>query len=247
VTPAVPDPPTAAELDAQLTGTIFAGRAVLAGVVDSTIDTCRALADEGAPEGACVIAAGQRRGRGRPGHAWFSPAGGALYLSALLRPSLPAADVALLTPLAGVAACLAVREGFGVPAILRRPNDLVVPDWSGASPSGWRKLGGVLVDTAIQGATLRHAIVSVGINVALQPADFPPALRTVATSLWQETGVAYPVASVAGAFLRRLHELRREMDARPERQWRSALLARHEGLARDIPEMALPASAWGAP
>ena len=55
-------------------------------VVDSTNIRVAALADEGAPEGTCVVAFCQQKGQGRSGRTFFSPEGGNLYMSLLLRP-----------------------------------------------------------------------------------------------------------------------------------------------------------------
>ena len=54
--------------------------------VDSTNTVLEKLADEGAPEGTCVIALSQTKGQGRSGRSFFSPEGGNLYMSMLLRP-----------------------------------------------------------------------------------------------------------------------------------------------------------------
>src|SRR5512144_3231685 len=77
--------------------------------LDSTNTTLRELAAAGATHGTVVIADAQRRGRGRLGRSWASPAGTNLYLSALLRTALPAERLAQLSLLAGVAVCEAVE------------------------------------------------------------------------------------------------------------------------------------------
>lgn len=80
------------------------------GRVGSTQDVLRAWAEEGAPEGALVLAEVQERGRGRRGRPWESRPGGSLTFSLLLRPGLPLSALGLLPLLAG----LALREAVGV-------------------------------------------------------------------------------------------------------------------------------------
>src|SRR5574337_1387441 len=65
--------------------------------VDSTNDEAAALAGRGEAEGAIVIAEGQRRGRGRLGRQWQSPRGLGLYLSVILKPTIPPHSAPLLT------------------------------------------------------------------------------------------------------------------------------------------------------
>ena len=59
---------------------------------DSTNTVLRQLAMQNAPEGTVVIADHQSAGRGRMGRSFLSPAGTGLYMSLLLRPTIPAAQ-----------------------------------------------------------------------------------------------------------------------------------------------------------
>ena len=209
-----------------LRGTLFEDRVRVLGLVASTIDECRALADAGSPEGLVVIALGQSRGRGQRGHSWYSPPHAGLYLSTLLRPDLPVDALSALPRLAGIATCEALRE-LPVEAWIKEPNDIVI-----AHEGRWRKLGGVLVDTAVQGGTLRHAIISIGINCLALPADAPRAVRDLAVSL-EELGVTAGPTAVAAAFLGRLARWREIMNA-PPAEWAPGMEARHAGLVRGV-------------
>ena len=125
----------------------------------STNDEAARLARAGARHGTIVIAHAQTHGRGRDGHAWSSPPGAGLYLSAVLRPPLPIADVPPMTLAIGIAVCDAVCES-GALARLKWPNDLLV---------GKKKLGGILVETQSQGARLEAVIVGIGVNLRGTP------------------------------------------------------------------------------
>ncbi|MGB6499808.1 MAG: biotin--[acetyl-CoA-carboxylase] ligase [Thermoplasmata archaeon] len=130
------------------------------------------LARAGAAEGTRVVARRQSAGRGRSDHSWFSPAGG-LYLSIVLAASEPSP----LLPLAiGAALVQEFRERYGVPALLKWPNDLVVP-------TPIRKFGGILVDRVPSPTLGAAVVVGVGLNVLAPAAAAPPGLTFPMTSL----------------------------------------------------------------
>jgi BirA family biotin operon repressor/biotin-[acetyl-CoA-carboxylase] ligase len=134
----------------------------------STNDEAARLARAGARHGTVVIAAAQSAGRGREGRSWQSPHGG-LYLSAVLRPNLPASDVPPITLAIGIGVCDAVRV-FGAAAQLKWPNDVLVAG---------KKLSGVLVETQSHGPRVDAVIVGIGVNLDA----VPPEVSSIATSL----------------------------------------------------------------
>jgi BirA family biotin operon repressor/biotin-[acetyl-CoA-carboxylase] ligase len=139
-------------------------------VTDSTNARARELAEAGAPHGTVVTAAEQTGGRGRQGRGWFAPAGKALLYSAVLR---PLDERHMLLPLAApVAVCEAAeRLEAGIECAIKWPNDVWV---------GGRKLGGVLIEARPQDG---WAVIGVGLNLAIEPHEFPAELRNSATSL----------------------------------------------------------------
>lgn len=147
--------------------------------VDSTNDIALSLAAAGAAEGTLVLADAQRRGRGRRGHDWFSPAEAGLYLSVVVRPDTSRGGVPLLTIAAGVAMAEAVGAVSGLPVELKWPNDLVV-----GRP--WRKMGGVLAETVSAGTRIEAIVIGMGINV--HHVRYPAELTKIATSMEEELG-----------------------------------------------------------
>jgi BirA family biotin operon repressor/biotin-[acetyl-CoA-carboxylase] ligase len=148
----------------------------------STNDEAARLARAGAQHGTVVIAEQQTSGRGRDGRAWASPRGRGLYLSCVLRPPLPLADVPPMTLAIGVGVCDAVRAA-GVIGALKWPNDILV---------GSRKLAGVLVEAQSQGSRLEAVIVGIGINLcAAEPGELPADIAARAISL--EEAAAAPI------------------------------------------------------
>ena len=164
---------------------------VVLGVTDSTNRVAMEMAENGAPHGTVVVADAQTAGRGRMGRRWVSPAGKNLYVSLLLRPSVPTADAPRLALVAGVALADAV-EAMGVPASLKWPNDLYC---------GGRKAAGILAEMASDPGGVRHVVIGVGLNVNMEEADFPPDLRDAATSLRIRAGRTFRRADVLARLL----------------------------------------------
>jgi BirA family biotin operon repressor/biotin-[acetyl-CoA-carboxylase] ligase len=180
----ISDPLDLAQLNADLIGTRFAGKLQHFATIGSTNTDLLAAAAAGASEGTTYIADEQTAGRGRGGHAWHSAPAEGLYVSALVHPPLPLRDALHLSLATGLAAQQAIHEATGVSIDIRWPNDLLV---------GTKKLGGILVETAVEpgsDAHLRYAVIGIGINV--QHTAFPPELASIATSLALESH--YPVA-----------------------------------------------------
>ena len=212
---------------------------------DSTNDIALALAAEGAPDGTAVLADSQRAGRGRRGQTWFSPPGAGLYLSVVARFAGAPEPLPLVTLAAGVAAAEAVTYVSGLPVELKWPNDLVV-----GRP--WRKLGGLLCESAGLGSRIDAVIIGIGVNLLV--AAYPPAIADRATSIEAELGRVIDRTPLVIECLRRLRDrltqVRREDAAGICAAWRR--LARgglhgapvrwqdrdgaHRGLARDIDE-----------
>jgi BirA family transcriptional regulator, biotin operon repressor / biotin---[acetyl-CoA-carboxylase] ligase len=163
--------------------------------IGSTNDRARALLDEPDGEGTAVVAEEQLVGRGRRGRSWTSPPGLNLMMSVALRPWLAANDAWML----GQAAALAARAACASEAevVLKWPNDLVAGDG--------RKLGGLLVETALHGDVLASAVIGIGINVNWRVADMPPDLRSLATSLAELADRAVDRAALLGRLLAELN------------------------------------------
>lgn len=137
-------------------------RRVRLGVVTSTNDEAKRLADEGAAEGTLVTAEVQTRGRGRRGASWSSPAGN-LHMSVVLRPQCPAARAGQV----GFVAALALAATFdrvlpaGADVRLKWPNDVLI---------GGRKAAGILLETStVGGGAVAWLVVGIGVNVASAP------------------------------------------------------------------------------
>ncbi|NLF64232.1 MAG: biotin--[acetyl-CoA-carboxylase] ligase [Chloroflexi bacterium] len=165
---------------------------------DSTNSVLAELAAEGAPAGTLVLAEFQSAGRGRQGRRWDAPPGSSLLFSLLFRPSWPAARAPWLTMIAGLAAVQAIRDQTGLRAALKWPNDVMVQ-----VGGKWRKAGGILLETALDGDTIRHAILGIGLNVNVEQGELPDA-PTPATSLLVAGGLPVARLPLLAALLLRL-------------------------------------------
>jgi BirA family biotin operon repressor/biotin-[acetyl-CoA-carboxylase] ligase len=142
---------------------------------DSTSRQLGLLAEQGAPEGAVVVADEQTDGRGRMARTWFSPPGVNLYFSLLLRPRVPPAASTTLPLLAGWGVVQALAGlAPGLSPQIKWPNDIHV---------GGRKICGILCDMQAEADCVRHVVVGVGVNVNLAAADLPAEIARTATSL----------------------------------------------------------------
>lgn len=145
--------------------------------VDSTNVRAQALAQAGAPHGTLVTAEAQTAGHGRQGRAWVTPAGRALACSFVLR------EPPRLLPMLAALAVAEVAERFdraGRAARIKWPNDVLLGD---------RKVAGILAEGRPQEGWV---VLGVGLNVAVAPDAFPPALREVATSLGADPADVMP-------------------------------------------------------
>lgn len=137
-------------------------------MIDSTNLLAKDLAEDGAPSGTVVTASEQTAGRGRGDRRWVAPPDSALLYSAILRPL----DLShILLPLAApIAVCEACESLVPVRLEVKWPNDI----WNGE-----RKLAGVLIEARPP----EWAVIGVGINLSIEPDEFPSDLRWPATSL----------------------------------------------------------------
>ena len=144
--------------------------------IDSTNLEAMRQARSGAPEGLCIVAREQTRGRGRLDRTWQSPKDAGLYLSLVLRPRLEITVWPLLTLMAALAVCDALLKACGLRADIKWPNDVCVNN---------RKLCGILAETV---DTQAGAAAVVGIGINLKANSLPATVNDLATSVEAATG-----------------------------------------------------------
>lgn len=147
--------------------------------VDSTNALAHQLVAKGEAQGTLIVAEEQLAGRGRMGRSWHSPPGKGIWMSFILRPDIPLLFTPQLTLLTAVAVCRAIRAVCSVEAGIKWPNDILI---------GGRKVCGILLETSAEEDRLLHVVAGIGVSVNLTEDDYPPELRSIATSLLIESG-----------------------------------------------------------
>jgi BirA family biotin operon repressor/biotin-[acetyl-CoA-carboxylase] ligase len=113
-----------------------------------------------------------------------------------------------ITIAAAVSLVRAIRARTGLEAEIKWPNDVQIQG---------RKVAGILTELSAEVDSVRHLILGVGVNVNQETADFPEALRGIATSLRRETGQFVERAPLAARILEELElDYARIRDARFE-------------------------------
>jgi len=158
------------------------------------------MGEQGAVEGTVLVAESQTGGKGRLGRAWISPAGVNLYTSVILRPQIPPWDAPQLTFLSAVAVARAIEDVCGMQARVKWPNDILI---------GARKVAGLLNELSAETDAVHFVVLGIGLNINMQPGQFPQSLRYPATSLAIEGGRPVNRAEVACALYQQLDDLYR--------------------------------------
>ena len=171
--------------------------------VDSTNRLAKERAEQGAPEGLCILSDTQTAGRGRLGRSFCSPAGTGLYMSIVLRPTLPAQKVLSVTTAAAVAVCRAIEQVSPRTAQIKWVNDVYCDG---------KKVCGILTEAGFQGDQLAYAVLGIGINVSDPEGGFPAAIADIAASVYgKERGDrAVLAAAVLDAFFEEYAHLSEE-------------------------------------
>lgn len=142
--------------------------------VDSTNDIAQAWLREGAKTGSVVLADEQVKGRGRRGRFWHTPAGVALAISYILKPS---AEYATRSSMVGALAVYELCAKLGIQNIgIKWPNDVQIAG---------KKVSGILPEAVWDGDKLLGVVLGMGINVRV---DFAEEIAPIAINLESALG-----------------------------------------------------------
>ncbi len=122
-----------------------------------------------------VIAGEQTAGRGRLNRFWLTP-GGNIALSIILYPDK--SYLPYLVMVSSLAVARSIEMVTGLITQIKWPNDVLI---------NGKKVCGVLAESQMRGEEVAYAVAGIGINVRLNPDDFPEIAKT-ATSLMAELG-----------------------------------------------------------
>jgi len=157
-------------------------------------------------DGTVVIAEHQKSGRGRENRKWLSPKGG-VWLSVVLRPSMPASNITLLPFAAALAVCDAIRKTTQLDAKLRWPNDVTI--------SG-KKVAGIIIDSSVEAERINYAVIGIGVNANVDSSmislDLEKSIKV--TSLCNELGHETSIIGLTKEILERLEYYYIELEHR---------------------------------
>ncbi len=161
---------------------------------ESTNSVLRSLADAGAPSGTVVIAREQTAGRGRQGKSFVSERDCGVYMSMLVRPELPAEDIAFVTTLTGVAVCKAINSSTELSPKIKWTNDIV---------ANGKKVGGILTELTMNMETGKpdYCVVGVGVNCVTPLGGYDREIRNIAGSIGELSGSEPDPNRVAAAII----------------------------------------------
>ena len=167
-------------------------------LVTSTSDVLKKAALSGAKEFTVALAEEQSGGRGRLQKSFYSPRGGGLYMSVLLRPRLPIADTSFITSAAAVSVCEAIEEVCGKETGIKWVNDVFI---------GGGKVCGILTEAvlSVENSAVESAVLGIGINISDPEGGFAGELAGVAASVFGSGSVPGGTRNrLAAALLKRL-------------------------------------------
>jgi len=192
------DPITADEIRQGLSSKVFGKKDIIyLNETDSTNTRARELAVQGAPEGTLVIAGKQTKGRGRRGRIWFSPPGGGIYFSLILRPVISPSETPRITLMTAVVAAETLISLLKLRLRIKWPNDILV---------NGKKLAGILTEISTDMDAVNYIIVGLGLNVNTRFEDLPKEIKKTATSILIETGKQFPRVKLIQRYLK-LYEI----------------------------------------
>jgi BirA family biotin operon repressor/biotin-[acetyl-CoA-carboxylase] ligase len=157
---------------------------------DSTNDIAMQWLHDGAESGSVVIADEQRKGRGRKGRTWHTPAGVALAVSVILRPPTDFANrISMIAALAVYDLCTSIGvQNVGI-------------KWANDVQINGKKVSGILPEAAWDNGNLRGVVLGMGINVRVQ---FEGDLAHTATNLETEAGKSLDRVELIATLLERI-------------------------------------------
>lgn len=191
--------------------------------VESTNDTAKQLAANGAKSGTLVWADEQTRGRGRGGHDWHSPPGN-LYSTMILRPDKSAQETAGLSFIAALAISDAVQELLPSSATLnlKWPNDVLINS---------KKVAGILLESAAVGSgDAEWVVIGCGVNID----NHPETTGNEATSLTNEGCNNVDVRGLLESYVRHLLDWEERWQADGFNPIRTAWLQRAIGVGKPV-------------
>lgn len=144
---------------------------------DSTNKLISLRSDE--DEGLIVVAKEQSAGKARQGKRFFSPKDTGIYFSLLLKPNFNEKEAFIVTIMAGVAVCMAIKKVCGIIPSIKGVNDICIND---------KKICGILTQASfsLEEARTEHIVIGIGLNMYPPENGFPEDISSMVGALYNE-------------------------------------------------------------
>lgn len=142
-------------------------------------------------DGTLIIAKEQTAGKGRLGRSFSSPAGEGIYMSLILKPSIPIELISQITIPIALAISEAIKKVCNITSKIKWPNDILVDE---------KKVAGILTE-------LRNEHVIIGIGVNVNNTVFSNEISSTATSLSISSGNKYDIGILIYTILEQFYNL----------------------------------------
>lgn len=166
--------------------------------MDSTNSKTKELIENHLEGGLLVVATEQKKGRGRLGKKWDSPAENGLYFSVLLDTrSLKQEKITMITLMTAAALAETLEEEYQLAVGIKWPNDLLINS---------KKFCGILTEAITSENKINHIIIGIGINVNNRKFDTRADNKYSRTSLYLELENKIDKAELLALFINRLEQ-----------------------------------------
>lgn len=146
--------------------------------IPSTQTLAHELAQEGTDHGTVVIAQEQTESVGRMNRPWHSARNKGIWLSMILRPSIPPYLAPQLTLFTATVLADLIAQKTNLQPKIKWPNDLLINE---------KKVSGILTEMQAEQDQALYVIIGIGLNVNQTNEDLPEGKDYAATSLYKET------------------------------------------------------------
>lgn len=145
----------------------------------SSNTVAKRLAQEGEGEGTVIIVKSQTDGRGRLGRSFISSSENGIYMSIILKPTLPVTESLDITVIGAVAVAEAIEKTSGRDTQIKWVNDIYI---------GKRKVSGILTEAGLnfENGMLDYAVIGIGVNVLPPEGGFASEIEEIATSIYEK-------------------------------------------------------------
>ncbi len=162
---------------------------------ESTNLYANSILKENPADETAIVAAFQTKGKGQHTNSWVSDAGKNILMSRIVYPVfLKPDEIFFLNKVVTKAILDFLQTEFSISAKIKWPNDIYVGD---------KKIAGILIENAVMGSHIKHAIIGIGLNINQE--NFGELLKQKCTSVKLISGKEFIVNESVIQLLHHLH------------------------------------------